>query len=61
MSGGVNQMENIFLAILRPIFQLNCIQLNCNAAFPFQIQRIQNLIHHFSMLNGIGHFQNPIR
>ena len=60
MSRCIYQMENIILSILRFIFQLNGIQLDCNATLPFQIHGIQQLFLHFPLFNSICNFKNTI-
>ena len=60
MSRCIDQMENIILSILRFIFQLYGIQLDRDAALPFQIHGIQQLFLHFPLFNSICNFKNTI-
>ena len=60
MSRRVNQIENIFFSILRPINDADSLRLNRNAPLPLQLHIIKHLCLHFPAGKQSGHFDNPI-
>ena len=47
MAGSINHVERIALSIVGFIFKANCLGLDGDSAFPFQIHIVQYLICHF--------------
>ena len=60
MAGGVDQIENIVLAVLCMIIQGDGVSLNGNAALPLQIHIVKQLILHIPQRHRLGLLQNPV-
>ena len=60
MARSINQVQAIHLPILAPIVQTNCLGLDGNTSFPFQIHIIQYLSRHFPLGQGTGIFNQSI-
>ena len=48
MSGGVDQVEDIFFAVFRPVHRADGLTLDGDPAFPLQIHIVQDLVLHFT-------------
>ena len=60
MTRGVNQIQHISFAILRHIVQANCLRLDRDAAFAFQLHLVEQLVLHLAGGNGAGNFDQAI-
>ena len=60
MPGGINQVKNIFLPVLRLVNGADCLRLNGNAPLPLQIHIIQHLLLHFSAGQQPRPLYNPV-
>jgi len=60
MAGGINQVEQIILPVLRVINQRYGVSLDRDSALPFQIHIVEELIGHIAQRNRLGFFQNPV-
>ena len=60
MTRGVNQVKDIFLAF-QGVIHLDCMALNGNTPFSFEIHIIEQLLLHIPAGNSMRSFQQPIR
>ena len=60
MTRRIYQINNIVLAIIRLIIEPDCLQLNGNTPFPFQLHIIKYLVYHLPFGKGAGVFQNTV-
>ena len=61
MSRRVNQVENVFLPVLCLVDCADCLCLDCDSSFPFQIHIIQYLGLHLPACQKSGIFNDPVR
>ncbi len=59
MSGRINQVEDVFLAIVQ-IFHLYGFAFDGNSAFTFQIHVVQYLFFGFAFGDGFGYLKQPV-
>ena len=60
VSGGVDQVKNIFFSILCMVNRPHRLGFDRNAAFPLQLHVVQHLLLHFSAGQKTGLFDNPV-
>ena len=60
MARGIDQIQLISFAVFCVIIQGNGTGLNGNAALPFQIHVVQQLIFHQTLVHGVGFLQDAI-
>ena len=60
MTGGIDEVEVIHLAIVRLIIQRHRPRLDGDAALLFQLHIVQDLILHIPLGHRLGRFQNPV-
>ena len=61
MAGGVDEIENIVLAVVGVVNQRYRMSLDGNAPLTLQIHVVQKLVGHIPQGNRLGLFQNPVR
>jgi hypothetical protein len=61
VSGSIDEIELIVLAIFRPVVEPDCVRFDGNAAFAFQVHGIEDLRHHFTLTQGSGYFEETVR
>ena len=60
MSGGVDQVENVFLPVFCLIYGSHGLCLDGNSSLTFQIHIIQYLGLHLSFCQKTGHLDDPV-
>ncbi len=60
MSGGIDQIQLIGVAIVRTVLHSHCARLDSDAFFALEIHRIEELLHHLPRSNGSSQFQQSI-
>ena len=60
VSGGVDQVEHIVLTVLGTILDAHRVRLDRDAAFAFDIHRVQKLLLHVPVLHGSGGLDQPV-
>ncbi len=61
MSGRINQIELVFVAVhLRGIQKRNALSLDGNATLTFQIHGIQNLLTHLTVTQATTHLNKAV-
>jgi hypothetical protein len=60
VTGGVDQVEGVKLAVVGFVGQRNGMGLNGDAALTLQIHTVQQLILHISLGNRVGLFQYTV-
>ena len=61
MTGSINEIEGVILAVLGMIAQIHRPGLDGNAPLPLNIHIVQQLILHIPAGNRFGVLQNPVR
>ena len=61
MTGSINEIEGVILAVLGMIAQIHRPGLDGNAPLPLNIHIVQQLIFHIPAGNRFGVLQNPVR
>ena len=60
MSGRVDQVQDISLAILGGVFDPHGVGFDRDAAFPFDIHRVEKLCFHIPFGHGAGQLNEPV-
>ena len=50
MPRGVDEIQPVFMLIVRSIFERNTLGLNRDPPLPFELHRIENLLRHFTAI-----------
>ena len=61
MSGCVDQVQDILIAVLRMICHMNRFAFNGDSAFSFQFHAVQDLLNHFAFFKHAGFFEYSVR
>ena len=61
MTGSVDEIQRVGIAILRIVFERNALCLDRNATLAFQIHRIQHLLRHFTVGEPTANLDKPVR
>ena len=61
MAGGIDQIEQIILSILRTVHKRYRMSLDGDPAFTLEIHVVEQLVGHIAQRNGLRFFQNAIR
>ena len=56
VTGGVYQIEGVQLAVRRLVIEGDGVGFDGNAAFPFKLHVVKDLILHLALADGIGFF-----
>ena len=60
MTGRVNQIEAVCIAVLCGIIQRNSTRLDCNAALTLNVHIVEELFLHIAACNGAGLLENTV-
>ena len=60
MSRGINQVECIGLTIGVMVLHLDCVALNSNAFFAFEVHIVENLSLHFTLIKRVSIFKQAV-
>ncbi len=60
MAGGVDQVEDVMLAVARVIFEAHGVGLDGDAALALDIHRVEHLFLHLALLERPGHLDQPV-
>ena len=60
MTGGVDQVQNIHLTVLRLVFNAHGIGLDRDAPLPLDIHRVEHLLFHFARRNGVRRLDQTV-
>ena len=58
MAWGIDQVQDVVVPVLGLVIQLDRLVLD--APFPFQAHGVQDLVLHFPLGQGAGHFNEPV-
>jgi len=61
MAGGVDQIEDVGLPVLGLVLHAHGLGLDGDAALPFQLHGVQNLLRHLPLFKHARHFQQAVR
>ena len=57
---GIHEVENIELAVLRPVFEPDRLRLDGDAALALDVHRIEHLLDHLALGHGSGLLDEPV-
>lgn len=60
MSRGIDQVEDIFLAIGMLVIKLNGVTLDRDASFALEVHVVEGLGYHVPSCNGLGDLQQTV-
>ena len=60
MAGRVNQVEAIFLAVVRSVMQANAFGFDGDAALALEVHRIEHLLVHLALAERAGEFEKAV-
>jgi hypothetical protein len=60
VTGCIDQVQLILLAVLARIVKPHGMRLDGDAALAFEVHRIEHLLHHFALGEGAGELKQPV-
>src|SRR5262249_19490710 len=60
VAGRVDQIENVILAVARPVVEPDRLRLDCDAALAFDIHGIEHLLDHLAVGEPAGHLDQAV-
>jgi hypothetical protein len=60
MAGGIDHIQDVFLAVLRPVYGSAGLRLDGNSSLTLQIHVVQNLILHLAAGQKTGLLDDPV-
>ena len=61
VSGGVDEVQLVGLAVLRGVVERDALRLDGDASFALEVHRVEHLVRHFTLAQGVAQLDEAVR